>query len=184
MRTIVLTKSVFFTSIITFTLLIVASNYTVTIPINEWLTLGAIMYPFTFLLTDVLSERYSKAEVKKVVQYGIYLAFIPSIFAADLRIAAASIATFVVSQNIDISIFHFLKHRFSSQWWLRNNASTMLSQFVDTAMFFSLAFLGQMPITALVKLIFGDYLIKFIIAVFDTPLFYFLAVRRKKELQL
>ena len=53
---------------IIFASLIVIANYTVQFPINEWLTYGAIMFPFTFLITDILSEKYSKDEVLSVVK--------------------------------------------------------------------------------------------------------------------
>ena len=50
-----------------FALLIAMSNYTVQFAINDWITYGALMYPFTFLMSDILSERYSKEQTLKVV---------------------------------------------------------------------------------------------------------------------
>ena len=62
-------------------------------------------------------------------------------------------------------------------WWLRNNASTMISQFFDTSIFFILAFSFVMPFDLIVKLIIGDYMIKLIMALLDTPIFYLLAIK-------
>ncbi|WP_372371425.1 queuosine precursor transporter [Candidatus Uabimicrobium sp. HlEnr_7] len=173
-------KSVWFFAII-FATLITIANYTVQIPINEWLTYGAVIYPFTFLLTDILSERFAKEDVQKVVKCGVIIAIIPSAFAADIRIATASILTFIISQNIDIHIFHRLKEKYHSLWWLRNNCSTMISQLLDTAIFFTLAFAFVMPGISIVKLIIGDYIIKVCIAILDTPFFYALAIRSPKS---
>ncbi|BBM88012.1 queuosine precursor transporter [Candidatus Uabimicrobium amorphum] len=175
-------KSVWLFAII-FAALITIANYTVQIPINDWLTYGAVIYPFTFLLTDILSEKYGKHDVQKVVKYGVVLAIIPSAFAADLRIACASILTFIISQNIDIHIFHRLKEKYKALWWLRNNCSTMVSQLLDTAIFFTLAFAFTMPAINIAKLIIGDYTIKVCIAILDTPFFYAFAIYPLKSIK-
>lgn len=162
---------------IIFACLIITANYTVQFPINEWLTYGAIMFPFTFLITDILSEKYTKEEVLSVVKLGIFIAIIPTILISDWRIALASITSFFIVQQLDIKIFHFLKQKYQKQWWLRNNASTITSQFFDTVIFFTLAFSFVMPFDLIVKLIIGDFMIKLIIALMDTPIFYLVAIR-------
>jgi len=162
---------------IIFASLIVISNYTVQFPINEWLTYGAIMFPFTFLITDILSEKYSKDDVLSVVKTGILIAVIPTIIISEWRIAFASIVSFYVVQQMDIKIFHYLKNRYQNMWWLRNNASTMISQFFDTSIFFILAFSFIMPFDLIIKLIIGDYMIKLIMALLDTPIFYLVAIK-------
>lgn len=171
-------KTKYINSII-FAILIIAANYTVQFPINEWLTYGAILYPFTFLLTDVLGERYEKSEVLTVVKLGVAIAIIPTILIADWRIAFASIITFYLIQQLDVKIFHYLKEKYKNLWWLRNNASTMISQFFDTSLFFILSFSFILPFDTILKLIIGDYTIKLIIAFLDTPLFYLLAIKFK-----
>ena len=167
------------TYIIIFALLIIIANYTVQFPINEWLTYGALMFPFTFLITDILSEKYSKEEVLSIVRWGILIAVIPTILISDWRIAFASIITFYFIQQLDIRIFHYLKERYQNLWWLRNNVSTMISQFFDTALFFILAFSFILPFETIVKLIIGDYVIKLVLALLDTPLFYLIAIKLK-----
>lgn len=162
---------------IIFASLIVISNYTVQFPINEWLTYGAIMFPFTFLITDILSEKYSKDDVLSVVKTGILIAVIPTIIISEWRIAFASIVSFYVVQQMDIKIFHYLKNKYQNMWWLRNNASTMISQFFDTSIFFILAFSFIMPFDLIIKLIIGDYMIKLIMALLDTPIFYLVAIK-------
>jgi hypothetical protein len=160
-----------------FALIIALANYTVQFPINEWITYGALMYPLTFLVSDILSERYTKEETLKIVRIGVILAIVPTLMVADGRIAFASIVTFFLIQQLDVVIFHALKARFASLWWLRNNGSTITSQFFDTSLFFILAFAGTMPTQMLIKLIIGDYLVKVVLALLDTPFFYLFAIK-------
>ncbi|OCR17367.1 hypothetical protein BA919_01230 [Helicobacter pullorum] len=171
-----------FISVAIFMFLIVASNYLVQFPINDFFTYGAILYPFTFLLADILAEKHSKEEVLKVVRIGIFCAFIPSMFLAEFRIAFASVSAFFVSQQADIYVFYWLKSKFPKLWWLRNVGSTAFSQFVDTVVFFHIAFLFVMPWQNILMLIAGDYLIKFILAFLNTPLFYLFAIRMQNFL--
>lgn len=170
-------KKTFVFSILAFAGVITAANFTVQIPINDWLTYGALLYPLSFLLTDVLSEKYDKKQVLQVVKYGVLLAILPTIYVADIRIALASVFTFFVIQQLDVHIFHLLKKARPGQWWLRNNASTLTSQFFDTVMFYTLAFAFIMPPEMIVKLIIGDYMVKIALALADTPAFYLIAIR-------
>ena len=58
------------------------------------------------------------------------------IFTAGFRVTIASLIAYLVSQNLDVSIFDKLKNRHGQKkLWLRNNASTMASQLVDTSYF-------------------------------------------------
>src|SRR5690606_27083302 len=99
----------------------------------------------------------------------------------------ASMIAYLTAQTIDVKLFHFWK-RFTrgKHLWLRNNASTMISQMVDTvAILLILYYAGNLgeninSIGALVILIINSYLFKFFAALFDTPLFY-LGVYRLKH---
>lgn len=171
------TRSIFYAII--FSVVIVISNYAVNFPINDWLTYGALTYPFSFLLTDIISEKYSKKDAFNTVRWGVLIAIIPTILLVDLRLALASIFTFFFVQQLDIIIFHYLKTKHKKLWWLRNNASTIISQFIDTFLFFILAFAFTMPFGNVLQLAMGDYWIKIIFALIDTPLFYWFACRIK-----
>lgn len=173
-------KKVFYFSVIIFSLIIVIANYTVQFPINDWLTYGALIFPFSFLMTDILTEKYSKEEVLKIVKIGILIAIIPTVLVSDWRIALASIFTFYIVQQLDVKIFHYLKEKFSNLWWLRNNVSTMVSSFFDTILFFMIAFAFVLPLDVIIKLIIGDYAIKLVLAIMDTPLFYLVAIKFKQ----
>lgn len=175
-------KDVFIASLATFSLLIIASNYLVQFPINNILTYGALTYPFTFLLADVLSEKYNKQQVMLLVRLGILVAFFPSMFLAEFRIALASVLAFFTSQQFDVLAFFYLKNRFPKLWWLRSGGATAFSQLLDALIFFHVAFLGVLPYWQLITLMLGDYAVKLFFAFANTPLFYIFAFKMQRIL--
>ncbi len=154
-------------------------QYTVDLKIFK-IPLGVFVYPVTFLLTDILSEQYSKEDVFKMIKLGILFAVIPTIILSTPRIAAASIVTFLIVQFMDVKIFHYLKEKYQNLWWLRNNASTITSQFVDTVVFFILAFAFVLPWNVLLQIMIGNYVVKVAMALLDTPFFYFWGYKKAK----
>jgi len=156
---------------------------------------AVIIYAFTFLITDTISEVYGKEKVKQVIITGLVMQVLALILiriivlwepapyfehqkefilimSANMRIVIASITAYVASQYYDVWIFHLLKKKTKNKHlWLRNNISTWSSQLIDTIIFITIAFFNTMPI---VSLIISQYLIKIIIAIIDTPLVYLL----------
>ena len=78
--------------------------------------------------------------------------------------------------------YDFWKHRFPETKfiWLRNNASTMVSQLIDTTIFTLIAFGGVYPQEVLIEIGITTYFFKWIVAALDTP-FIYLAVTMKKR---
>ncbi len=118
---------------------VVASNYLVQFPINDWLTWGAFTYPAAFLVTDLTNRRYGPERARKVVYVGFALAVVISVYVADPRIALASGTAFLTAQLLDVFVFDKLRRQ---DWWQAPLASSTLGSVVDTALFFSLAFAG------------------------------------------
>ena len=165
-------------------------------------TLGNILYASIFFSTDILGEFYGKKEAQKGVWLGfamlslatIYmqlaLLFTPAksdfihpalvqIFSMYPRVAVASLAAYLISQLHDVWAFDFWKIRARGRFlWLRNNASTMVSQLLDTVIFVSIAFGGLLPWGDFFQILLTTYLIKFVVAAADTP-FIYLAARLK-----
>ena len=157
---------------------------------------GTIAYPFTFLVTDTISELYGRRTATRVVWYGlglsvamvvlVYVAqFLPAAdfwegqiaFESTLgsvpRIILGSMAAYLVSQHSDVIMFHSLRSITKGRHlWLRNNASTMVSQGIDTALFISIAFAGTVPVGILWNMMATQYAVKVGIAILDTPLVY------------
>lgn len=171
----------FILSSIVLGLIVIIANYSIQFQIgNTPLTFGALTYPFSFLLLDSMSEKYSKKEVSKVVFFGILIALIPSYFAADPQIAIASIAGFCIAQPIDIALFYFFKKIAPKLWWLRSTGSTLITQCVDTLIFFFIAFYGVKTADSILSMAAADYMIKMFLGLSQTPLFYIIAIRTKK----
>ena len=157
---------------------------------------GNVLYASVFLCTDVLSEHYGKKDAFKAVQIGFFasivfvvmtqfmLKYVPNdwdfaqgafetLFTLSPRIVAASMATYLVSQNLDIYLFDKIKEKTDGKMlWLRNNGSTFVSQFVDSAMFTLLAFYGVPGLEQIWSIILFTWIIKIIVAAIDTPFIY------------
>ena len=94
-----------------------------------------------------------------------------AVFSTTWRLLIGGLAAYLVSQFLDIHIYHLLKVATRGRFmWLRNNGSTVISQFVDTMIFITVAFYGV--VDNLWGLILGQYVIKLIIALLDTPVLY------------
>src|SRR3989344_4835373 len=158
--------------------------------LNFTVPAGVIVYATTFLLTDMLSEFYGKKEAKKAVWSG-FLANIILVFSVWIainwtpasfwenqdafvkvlgmtpRIVLANLVAYIVSQNHDVWAYHLWKNKTKDRHlWLRNNASTIVSQLIDSSIFITIAFMGVFPV---LPLIIGQFVIKVIIALLDTP---------------
>ncbi len=122
---------------------VAASNYLVQFPIapfEDWLTYGALSYPFAFLVTDLSNRRLGPDTAKKVVYMGFLLAVVLSLWLAPWRIALASGTAFLLGQLLDVWVFTRLKQ---GSWWRAPLISSGIASVVDTGLFFGLAFAGE-----------------------------------------
>ena len=171
---------------------------------------GVLAYAITFVITDTVEEIWGKNYANQLVFAGfltlgvvlllIWLAILmPSApfwkdekaFTTVLgmtrgatRITIASLIAYLVSQYHDVWAFNFWRKVTKGRHlWLRNNASTIASQAIDTCLFIFLAFYGVVPI---LPLILGQYFVKICIALLDTPFVYLLVyfIRRKPEAEV
>ena len=74
----------------------------------------------------------------------------------------------------DVYVFEKLSTGQGKDYLACNNGSTALSQFVDTLIFYSIAFYGVIPAEQLPLLVLGTYLVKICITMIDTPFVYLL----------
>jgi hypothetical protein len=105
-----------------------------------------------------------------------------SVLGPSANVVAGSLLAYVVSQNWDVVVFHRIREATDGRLlWLRNVASTATSQAIDTVLFVVVAFLvaptvlgiGQAtPLPVIASLIVGQYLLKLLIALVDTPFVY------------
>ena len=163
-------------------------------------SVGILAYPVTFLVTDILSEIYGKERANRVVTSGLIaslfvlgLVLVSSfveatswspvdnatfqrVFGVQWMAVTASMVAYLGAQYLDIRLFHFWKRlTHGKHLWLRNNASTITSQVVDTALVNSLlAALGTPGVTweRFPVLFMNGVLFKWTMALLDTPVFY------------
>lgn len=158
---------------------------------------GALVaYPLTFLSTDIIGEIWGKKEANDCVKTGIIIqlsflllgyillaipplpqsielqAGMQMVLNQGTRMTLASLGAFTCSQFMDVTLFHKLKDMCNGKHkWIRNNVSTMTSQLFDTVIFTSIAFYGI--VDNLFMLIIAQYIAKVVLALLDTPFFYF-----------
>jgi len=100
-----------------------------------------------------------------------------AIFGQGMWIIFGSLTAFLVSQLIDVTVFHRIKKATGEKWvWLRATGSTFVSQFVDSFIVLFIAFkLGNdwhwQKVLAICMM---NYMYKFTMAIILTPLIYFL----------
>ena len=93
---------------------------------------------------------------------------------------------YLAAQYIDVRAFHFWKKlTHGKHLWLRNNASTIFSQFIDTcAVLLLLCSLNVLPWDKFTILLINGFLFKVFFAAFDTPIVYGLTYIIRKQLKL
>ncbi|WAC29493.1 queuosine precursor transporter [Ancylobacter sp. SL191] len=128
---------------------VAASNVLVQHPVEylglaEVLTWGAFTYPLAFLVNDLTNRRFGPAVARQVVYAGFALAVVLSIWLATPRIALASGSAFLVGQLLDIGVFNRLRRL---SWWHAPLAGSLLGSAIDTVLFFSLAFAGDVDMS-------------------------------------
>jgi len=162
------------------------------------ISVGLLPYPITFLITDLVSEIYGRRKANDLVLAGIFASLfslgiiyvanaVPAtdfsfvkddvfttVFGATAIAVVASMAAYLFAQFVDIQIYHFWKRITKGRMlWLRNNASTFFSQFVDTAcVLLLLSYYEVIPWERFWPLLGAGFLFKVIVALFDTPLLY------------
>jgi len=107
------------------------------------------------------------------------------IFGQGMWIILGSLTAFLVSQIVDVTVFHRIKKVTGEKWiWLRATGSTLVSQLVDSFIVLFIAFkIGNGWSWQLVLAIcVVNYLYKFTMAVILTPLIYLIEKQIEKYL--
>ena len=182
------------------------------------LTVGAICYPVTFLITDVIGELWGKEESKTAVRFGFICQIVSTFFVIAARylppvdpsmqehyvalmgqnwvFVIASLTAYLCSQHFDLLVFHGIRNKFIAKYgkeninkgkWIWNNVGTISSQLIDSVIYVSIAFgLGfgwffdSTMVPVLINMIIGQWVVKGIIALCDTPFFYLLTSNQYK----
>lgn len=158
---------------------------------------GILPYPITFLVTDLISELYGQKKANLVVISGFFASMVvllflwiggqfnaipeslvtdqvyDSVFRNAWRIIAASMIAYLFAQVVDVRIFHFWKKLTNGKHlWLRNNASTLVSQLLDTILVICILFAGVWGTDQIFSAIIDGWTFKMLMALIDTPIIY------------
>lgn len=162
-------------------------------------SLGIILWPVVFVLTDLINEHYGKQGVRKLtyitvglitytfllISVGIKMPavdFSPvndltfqTVFGQSQWIILGSIVAFLISQLVDVYVFWIFRKRTGQRLiWLRATGSTAVSQLIDTFVVQFIAFVVPG------KWLLGEFLInasygyafKLLVALALTPFIY------------
>lgn len=167
---------------------------------------GNALYGAMFLITDILSEHHGRRQAFIGVLVGFLtslffvvssqalLHYAPSeydfasehleaLFGILPRVLIGSLFAFAIAQSLDVWLFSFFKKiTHGKLLWLRNNGSTLISQFFDTIIFTAVgittfSFLpesmaGFIEYEIFWEVVMATYIIKVIFAIIDTPFLY------------
>src|SRR6267142_7239521 len=67
--------------------IVLSSNVLVQYPLSDWLTWGAITYPFSFLVVDLANRYHGPCMARRIVYVGFVVALVLSAWLATPRIA-------------------------------------------------------------------------------------------------
>lgn len=162
------------------------------------LSVGAILYPLTFMLTDLITEFYGKEKANFCIKLAIFM----NIFVACIIMGMdqlhstswsrvdsttfhkvfglygvafiGSMIACYTAQILDVTIYLWIRKITKGKaLWARNNGSTAISLFFDTFIVISfMTAFGVLPADRMWLLIINSYLFKLFFSVCSTPLFY------------
>ena len=161
------------------------------------LSAAVFSFPIVFIMTDVIGEVYGKKMANNFVLAGIlsivlflFYSLISTmmpwaegglwvkdgynqIFGLSVRFSVASVVAFIIAEYQDVVSFFFFKKRIGENlFWLRSNLSNIWSQFFDSAIFMLIAYLGILPIRAILLIIIPWWLYKVAMGALYTPFSY------------
>lgn len=177
----------------------------------SYLTAGLIAYGFLMIFgaiglepADFWRTAHLKPDMEPQAlealrgQVSDYNAAYGIVFGQSLWIIVGSLFAFLVSQIVDVGIFHQIKKRTGEdKIWLRATGSTFVSQFLDSfvVVFIALYIGQQLPFFQVLAISVMSYIYKTVMAILLTPLIYLvhaliesylgaeLAAQMKKEAQ-
>jgi uncharacterized integral membrane protein (TIGR00697 family) len=104
-----------------------------------------------------------------------------AIFGQNMRIIVGSIVAFLVSQVVDVTVFHKIKKVTGDKHlWLRATGSTLVSQLVDSYIVLFIAFSGIFTWQLILAVGIMNYLYKFFMAIVLTPVIYLIEKRMER----
>ena len=157
---------------------------------------GALLFPLTYILGDVLAEVYGFARAKRVVILGFATSILASLafwlvqiapvgpgyynqtaFEAVLgfvpRIVIASVVGYLIGQLVNAFVLVRIRNRWGAKHlWARLVGSTLVGEAVDTALFCTIAFAGIIPGSDFINYLITGYVYKVAVEIILLPITY------------
>lgn len=153
------------------------------LPFGIVMTCSNLVFPLTYVLSDVFSEVYGykwsrftcylgfgmNLLMTFVLQMSINLPYptywenqmqFQTIFGTSFRILIASFSAFIVGDLINDKIFDVMKKRSENKFFLRAIFSSVAGQFADSVIFCSIAFIGAMSAEDIIALLVAEIVLK------------------------
>lgn len=154
---------------------------------------GIILFSITYLMIDIVNEHFGYKTAKKIIFIALisqiamsffiwiviqlkpapfwqYQSIWENIFSTVPRITLASWIAFYISSYTDAFLYSNIKKITKDKYlWIRNSFSTIPSLLIDSILFITIAFYGNVPI---INMIIGQTIIKWIIGIINIPFIY------------
>lgn len=113
-----------------------------------------------------------------------------TIFSNTPRLMIASMLVYAIVQEFDVWAYHkwwdWTEKKFGSRYkflWLRNNGSTLISQFLNNLLFNLAAFWGIHSVKTIINIVISSYVIFIATSLLDTPFVYLARRMHKSEMK-
>ena len=140
---------------------------------NKAVRMGFVINVVVLLMLS-LALLYQPSSNPKTIEFStnIHNAF-ATIVNFTPRFVIGSLLAYYISQSFDVWAFHKIKSMTGERWlWLRNNASTICSQAIDTVIYSLVAWWGIVDLRTALALGAAKYVFKLVIAAIDTAFIY------------
>ena len=163
------------------------------------MSVGVVLWPVVFVTTDLVNEFFGRRGVRRLtflcasmIAYAFVVLFLTmkvpatsfsgvddasynKVFGGSRWIMVGSLTAFMISQFVDVVVFHLLRRRTGSRMiWLRSTGSTVVSQLIDSVvvLWIGLALPLHWSATQFANVAIPNYLVKLVIALCMTPVIY------------
>lgn len=161
---------------------------------------GNLFFPISYIFDDVLTEVYGYARARKVVWAGFVAMVFATVMAYTViglpadpgvsfneqmqpalqtcfgnawRIVAGSLAAFWLGDFVNSYVLAKMKIMTGGRWlWTRTIGSTIAGEFVDSVVFYPIAFAGIWETKTLVNVVVFNWIFKVMVEVVLTPATY------------
>lgn len=185
---------------VAFVTILLTSNLIGAAKVCEWngFTFGAgiFFFPLSYVFGDIMTEVYGYARARKIVWAGfgamIYASLMAEViirmppspiwpnqvaletmFGSTWRIVVASLVAYFCGEFMNSFVLAKMKVKTAGKHlWMRTIGSTVVGEFVDSIIFYPVAFLGIWETALVVKVMVGNYFLKVLWEVIMTPFTY------------